>query len=142
MPEVDFYVVSDRSQARLLEIACRVTEKAWSRGLRVYVLAVDEEQAARADEMLWTFRAESFVPHERWTGSAPPGAPVLVGATGQPAPPPEVLVNLGAPIPAWFRDCARVAEVVGGEAGARAEARQRYRAYREAGLAPRSHEVA
>lgn len=141
MPEVDFYVLSEPGDAGVLRAACQVTEKGWAQGLRVYVLARDDEEAARFDELLWTLRADSFVPHERWNGSGMPTARVSVGALDSPPDTPDLLVNLGAPVPAWFRDCRRIAEFVGAEAQPKEAGRRRYREYRDAGAQLRMHEV-
>lgn len=141
MPEVDFYVLSEAGEAGVLRAACRVTEKGWAQGLRVYVLARDDDEAARFDELLWTLRADSFVPHERWDGAGTPIARVTVGALDAPPATPELLVNLGAPVPGWFRDCRRIAEFVGADAPLKEAGRHRYREYREAGAQLRTHEV-
>jgi len=144
MPQVDFYVLADADadDGAARRVACRVVEKAWSQGLTVHVQAQDEQQAARMDETLWTFRQDSFVPHERWDGGDPPGARVTLGTAGGIAPnEPDVLVNLGAAVPGWFAACGRIAEVVGGDPKARAAGRERYRTYRDAGLELRTHQV-
>lgn len=141
MTEVDFYIMSDPEETVLMRVACRLAESAWGDGERVYLLAADDAQAARMDEMLWTFRQDSFVPHERVGGDNPPTARVLVG-TGQAVPERiDMLVNLGAEIPPWYGLCARVAEVVGAKPGEKAAGRKRYRMYRDAGAELRTHEV-
>ncbi len=142
MPQVDFYVLGEPGETALLRVACRVAEKAWEQGLSVYMLTRDEEAAARLDELLWTFRQEGFLPHERWPSTDGTVAPVLVGTAAEPPHVPDLLVNLGAPVPDWYRGCRRVAEVVGGDAELKAAGRGRYRAYRDAGADLRTHEVA
>jgi DNA polymerase-3 subunit chi len=141
MPEVDFYILSDAEQAGLLRAACRVVEKAWSQGLRVHVLAADDEQASCMDEMLWTFRQDSFVPHERWRADEPPDAQVLIATPACVAQDADVLVNLGAAVPSWYRQCGRIAELVAADPVHKASGRERYRMYRDAGEELRTHEV-
>jgi DNA polymerase IIIc chi subunit len=141
VPEVDFYVLGEPGDAGVLRVACRVTEKAWSQGLTVFVLARSAEQAAAFDDLLWTWRQDSFVPHERWDGAGTAGARVTIGATASPPRIPDLLVNLGAAVPAWFRECTRIAEVVGADDGPKADGRRRYREYRSAGVELRTHEV-
>lgn len=68
MTEVDFYVLDATDEDAVLRTACRVAQKAWEQGLRVYILADTDEDAARIDDLLWTFQQDSFVPHERWHG--------------------------------------------------------------------------
>lgn len=141
MPEVDFYVLSEPGDAAVLRAACGVTEKGWAQGLRIYVLARDDEQASRFDELLWTMHADSFVPHERWNGAGAPTARVSVGVLDSPPATPDLLVNLGASVPSWFGDCRRIAEFVGAEAQPKEAGRRRYREYRDAGAQLRTHEV-
>ena len=62
MPQVDFYVTDAAGDARL-QLACRVTEKAYLAGLRVLVWWRAEGELGRFDELLWTFADRSFVPH-------------------------------------------------------------------------------
>jgi DNA polymerase-3 subunit chi len=141
MPEVDFYILREAGDAAMLRIACRITEKAWLAGHRIHVLTRDEDQTARMDDLLWTFRQESFLAHERWDGRGDPGARVTLGCASDLEPVPEILVNLGADVPDWFRSCARVAEIVAGDAPCKAAGRRRYREYREAQAPLRTHEV-
>lgn len=163
MTEVDFYIVGAMGDEPVLRTACRITHKAWSQGLRVYVLSSSEDEAARIDNLLWTFAQDSFVAHERWHGAgdsvsplliatqpttqsvakSPPGmmARVLIGTSAQPPILPELLVNLGADLPSWSAQCGRVAEIVGADPEHKADGRRRYRAYREQGVSPRTHEV-
>ena len=54
---------------------------------------------------------------------------------------PDVLINLGAPTPAWHDRCTRIAEVVGADPERKDLGRRKYRAYREAGHELRTHEV-
>ena len=141
MAQVDFYVLGEPGDDSMLRVACRLTEKAWQQGMSVFVLADDERMAERMDDALWTFRQEGFVPHERWTGTGAPGAPVLIACDTDAPALPDVLVNLGATPPDWHGQCQRVAEVVGGDPERKASGRKRYREYRDAGFELRTHEV-
>ena len=62
MTKVDFYLLGEGADSRE-RIACRLAEKAWRLGNRVYVLAPDQAAAQALDELLWTFSQGSFVPH-------------------------------------------------------------------------------
>ncbi len=162
MTEVDFYIIDAMGDEPIARTACRITHKAWSQGLRVYVLSRSESEAARVDDLLWTFAQDSFIAHERWhdgesadplrtaaqptsqsVAKSPPStlARVLIGTSAQPPSVPELLVNLGADSPSWSTQCARVADIVGADPEHKAEGRRRYRAYREQGVSPRTHEV-
>ncbi len=142
MTRVDFYILAAGSGQEAAErTACRIAEKAFRQGHQVYLHVADGDAAERLDELLWTFRAGSFVPHARWPlpegGEAPP---VLIGADEPPAG-PDVLVNLAPEVPGFFSRFLRVAEIVGGDEASRARARERYRWYRERGYPLHTHEL-
>jgi DNA polymerase-3 subunit chi len=53
----------------------------------------------------------------------------------------EVLVNLGSTLPQFFTRFRRLVEVVGDDPEDRAQARQRYRYYKDRGYPLATHEV-
>jgi DNA polymerase-3 subunit chi len=141
MTRVDFYLLNDPGdRARDLAV-CRLTQKAFGLGHRVYILSGDPSTAGRLDELLWTFSPGSFVPHELHSGSDPATAcPVLIG----PAPPAgfdDVLISLAREVPECFHQFSRVAEVVEGDETAKAGARDRFRFYRDRGCEPQTHNL-
>ena len=142
MTRVDFYILSDDTLQACPRCACRLAEKAYLRGLRVYVHTDSPAQTALVDELLWSFRAGSFVPHEalpRENGAEPP--PVLVGHQEAPDSHGDVLINLSPDVPAFFSRFTRVAELVDAEPERRRQGRERYRFYRERGYELTSHEI-
>lgn len=140
MTRVDFYVLIDSaSQGREL-FACRLIEKAYKQGNRVYVHVADSNQERAMDDLLWTFSQGSFVPHGTQSSSAM-NSPVRIGH-GPPGPDAgEVLVNLATGIPAFYERFARVAEFVEPVEPQRSLARERFRHYRDHGCQVASHEV-
>jgi DNA polymerase-3 subunit chi len=133
MTRVDFYILPGADPRAREATACRITEKAWRLGHRVYLLTDSEEQARRLDDLLWTFKQGSFVPHEIHPG-ADAEAPVLVGHGAPPEGMSDVLVNLATEVPAGFERFARVAEFVDEDAAVKQAGRVRFRQYREAGI--------
>lgn len=140
-PRVDFYIVGDPSPGAAAVTACRLAEKAWQMGHRVYVNAASAEAAARLDDALWTFRQDSFVPHGRHPEDADRDLPVLVGHGVDPRGFGEVLVNLSAEVPGFHVHFARIAEVVAADPEARAAGRARFKFYRDQGYALHTHNV-
>lgn len=140
MAQVDFYVVRGGGGGECERVACRVVEKAWQLGHRVYLHAADTAQAQRLDELLWSFRQESFVPHGPAGEADAAQTPVVVGC-GEDATGRDVLVNLAEEIPACAAVFERIAEVVADGAAARAAGRQRYGEYRKRGYDLRHHDV-
>ena len=92
--------------------------------------------------MLWIYKQGGFVGHERIGASADPApAAVLIGP-GEPLPSHrDVLVNLGAEVPAFFDRFERVLEIVAGDAATRAASRGRFKFYRDHGITPESHKL-
>jgi DNA polymerase-3 subunit chi len=76
MPCVEFYEIKG---PRWELVLCRVVEIAYGRGLKVYVWAESEQDARRLDDLLWTFRDDSFLPHGLWQGGPDLDEPVAVG---------------------------------------------------------------
>ena len=76
MTEVHFMEVREK---RLEERACEISERLYARGERVQVAAANKEQARRLDNLLWTFRPDSFVPHRILEGrDDDPDVPVVI----------------------------------------------------------------
>lgn len=132
--KVEFHVLSSGDETERIKKACALAEDAWLKGEKVWLTADDEEQAKYIDQMLWTFRADSFVPHERLNDPARVEAPVLVALQTQLHQlAPGVVINLAAE-PVSACDAAhRVIEVLAASDSAREEGRARYRQYRDAG---------
>ncbi|MGE0582283.1 MAG: DNA polymerase III subunit chi [Steroidobacteraceae bacterium] len=142
MSQVDFYVTDTVADDARLQLACKVTEKAYLAGLRVLVWCQAADELARFDELLWTFADRSFVPHEALAaGDAASAAPVVLTAGIEPADLPDVLVNLDADIPAIALRAPRVLEFIDGEPARRLAGRDRFRRYREQGLEPNTHRI-
>jgi len=124
-------------------MACRLAEKACDQGLRVAVRTSGPAETAEVDELMWTFSDRSFVPHG--VLPADPGfvaaTPVLIASGALPDSHRDVLINLGTDVPQDFASFARVCEIVGGDEAAKRAARERWRGYKSAGVAPESHNL-
>jgi DNA polymerase III subunit chi len=139
MTEVAFHSgVSDK-----LGYTCRLLRKVWRQGLGAVVTG-DSGDMARLDPMLWTFDPAEFIPHARARSGvsiAPELArtPIWLVDAGaaipqSTAPAAQVLVNLGATVIADVARFERVVEIVSTDSADRQAARQRWRAYEQAGL--------
>ena len=144
-PQVDFYVLPGGDSAARLRFACRLVEKAWLKRHRVRVQLDPGGELESFDQLLWTFSDRAFIPHRR-AGSheevrgAAPAPVVLADTDAADAADGDVLVNLAAAQPA-MAGWARIAEVIDADAARRAKGRDRYRAYRERGLEPKTHDM-
>ncbi|WP_418212000.1 DNA polymerase III subunit chi [Aquisalimonas sp. APHAB1-3] len=141
MVQVDFHILdSDDARARLV-YACRLTDKARERGHRVFLRVADDSTAKTLDELLWTFRDRSFIPHAI-DGPGAPDEPVLIGTDDAPSRGEgDLLVNLAnSPVatPGVFQ---RIVEIGDNDPDVRQSARQRFRWYREQGIEPEHRKV-
>lgn len=135
---VDFYLVADTAPRAAKVFACRLAEKAYRLGHRVYIAVDDRSAAEEMDGLLWTFSQSSFVPHcvAGDAGTRKADSPVLIGS-GEPAEETGgVLLSLRSEIPGFHARFERVAEVVGADEDSRAAGRRRYRAWRDQGIDP------
>jgi DNA polymerase-3 subunit chi len=141
MPRVDFYVLDGTEMRARLVYACRLAEKAFLLEQRVSLLSETQADARALDDLLWTFRDRSFVPHELQPADGEPDTPVVIAWPGQNAAHRDLLINLGSAVPAGFGEFARIAEIVDGDGERRRAGRERYRYYLEQGLKPDSHNI-
>jgi len=142
MTRVDFYILPDDDEARRQAYLCRLVDKAYRLGHRVWVHVPDAGRAAALDDRMWTFRQDSFLPHERVAdGNADPACPVIVAGDGEPDDGREMLVNEHAEVPAFFSRFERVAEIINHDAESRRLGRERYAFYRDRGYELHHHEV-
>jgi DNA polymerase-3 subunit chi len=138
---VDFYLPPEGAASDRHTVTCRLTEKAYQLGHRVYIHTATQDEARQLDELLWTFRQGSFVPHGLLAATRDELTPVLIGAEADAGEEHDVLINLTDEVPVFFSRFKRVAEVVDGDAAARAAARSRYRYYRDRGYPLEIHEL-
>ena len=141
MTRVDFYILQQDDERGRPLLACRLADKAFRLGHKVYIHTDSESQTVQLDELLWTFSAGSFVPHAPFSEEALASHPVLIGHDAEPHSHIDVLVNLAAEVPLFFSRFDRVAEIIGGDAEQKHSGRERYRFYRDRGYALETHNV-
>lgn len=135
MSEATFYTHVGDAVAFTL----RLTRRALAAGDRVLIWAVDEEALSQLDYDFWASPPEGFLPHQSWNRSQPyPQDERLVLAAGQlPArfSEPVTVLNLSPALWSEVVDLnSRVLEIVSADLDDLAEARNRFRAYRQQGF--------
>ena len=141
MTRVDFYILPEPGFDRVQRLACRLTEKAWRAGLTVFINTASEFEAQRTDDLLWTYRQDSFVPHGLYKQHTEGRSPVVVGDGTEPHTPLDVLINLARIVPSFFERFDRVIELVGGDEADVQQGRERYRLYRDRGCQLKSYNL-
>ena len=139
---VDFYILAQTNTGNRDLVACRLVEKAYKLGRKVYIHTDSPEQAQRLDDLLWTFRPGSFVPHAQHPASSADGeVAVLIGHDTPPEHDSDVLINLSAAVPAFFSRFERVAELVDQSEEHKSLAREHFRFYRDRGYDLHTHNL-
>jgi DNA polymerase-3 subunit chi len=142
MPEVTFYVLNSESLYDRYLFACKLIEKAYNSGKFCYVLLDSIEQCQRLDDMLWTFRAGSFIPHQIFNNVPPEiTSQVLIGVENAPMNWQKVVFNLSSKLPEMWQQAERVLEILDNNETTKAAGRERYRAYRNAGIKITTHNI-
>ncbi len=150
--QVDFYIISEHSQKDSNQLVCQLCEKALEQNLSIFIYTESAEQAYLLDELLWTYKADSFIAHNNlFAQSIRPSSkqkifqyPVIIGSdlsTEQTVNTPQdnhLLINLSSTnlierYTTITQKFSRIAEVVGKNNNEKAIARDRYRFYREKG---------
>jgi DNA polymerase-3 subunit chi len=139
--QVDFYLLPDESAQNRVRFACRLADKAYRLGNRVFIHTESAEQTRQLDDLLWTFQQNSFVPHAVYTAEQRDLPPVLLSHDAEPDAGSQVLINLDAEVPLFFSRFERVAELVNQDDKVRRQGRSRFSFYRERGYALRTHEI-
>ena len=137
---VDFYI-TQAGNARL-SLACKLAEKAYLAAHQVLIWHTEAAELQTLDEMLWTFRDGSFVPHDIVsTDTAAREAPILLSAGPIPAGDLDLIINLAAGVPDFVAQSKRIIEIIDGDEGRRRAGRARWEAYRKRGVQPASHNL-
>ncbi|MBQ0741798.1 MAG: DNA polymerase III subunit chi [Pseudomonas sp.] len=139
MTRIDFYLLTSSEPQKRLEYACRLAHKAWHKGHQIYLHCTDEEQTQALDELLWSFRADAFLPHARTTEQ--PEAKVVCGCGDDAGDHHDLLINLADESPTFFSQFNRLAEIVIELDPVRVPARERFRFYRERGYPLQTHQL-
>jgi len=141
MPQVDFYILQTPNPLEKERLACKLAEKAWQQNYRVFIYAESSTHAQQLDNLLWTFRQDSFIPHEIYIDSVQSTMPIYIGYGSRIATEMTALINLTDTVPNFFFQYQRIAEIVENTETAKSLGRERYRFYRDKQLELKTHDV-
>ena len=142
MTQVDFYLLQlPTAQDRLL-FACRLANKAFAQGQQIYLHTDNEAQSGELDQLLWTFRPSSFVPHQPVSNSQDNRQQqVLVGHNQAPENHRQLMINLASSVPEFFSRFDRLVEIVVQDTDITANSRINYRFYKDRGYPLDTHDI-
>ncbi len=135
MAEVSFYILPTESPKDRHLFACKLIEKVYRSGCFCYVLTESAEQSQIMDDLLWTFRAGSFIPHQIFSGE-PPGLDnvILIGQASPPENWRKIVFNLSPYCPVLVAETERVLEILDNSELTKEAGRKRYRQYQALGI--------
>jgi DNA polymerase-3 subunit chi len=141
MIRIDFYILNGQTDSDRQVFACRLAEKAYNMGLEVYIHTESERQTEAIHQLLWSFRADSFVPHQSMTDTSPLTSPVLIGHAHKPPRLMNLLINLNAEQPMFFSQFERLAEIIDGDEETKQAGRARFQFYKHRGYELKTHQI-
>jgi DNA polymerase-3 subunit chi len=136
---VGFYVVQNAGEDQRLHVAARLVDKAFGRGHRIYINAVSESQARSLDDLLWSFRPASFLPHG--LQGREHSERIAIGWGQDPGDHNDLLINLQLDVPPFFSRFQRVAEVVTQDDASLTALRQSWKFYKDRGYQLEKHDL-
>lgn len=145
MPQVDFYSLKQSEEQDRLFFTCRLCEKAMNQGLKIYIHTDSDQVAQEMDDLLWSFKPESFIPHaivgidDELVEDE--DVPVFIGCVAEFPGKADLLINLAGDIPDFHGNFTRIAEIVPNSEEAKANLREHWKSYKEKGLELHHHEL-
>ncbi|MES2623737.1 MAG: DNA polymerase III subunit chi [Pseudomonadota bacterium] len=140
MPKVNFYLLKQTDEQARSMLACRLADKLYKQNRRVHVHLSSSETAREFDQLLWSFTADSFLPHRLCTDPEQASAPVVIGWDQHPATCADLL-NLGDTLPPGHARLDTIAEFVVNDEQAKTQSRQLWNTYKQLGYELQLHQL-
>ena len=115
------------------DLAAKLAADQFRQGKRVFIYTNDKNDAHIIDEHLWSFEANSFVPHNLQGEGPANGAPVEIGDS-TPVGNRRILINLAANMPDFINRFNQVFDFVPSDDTLKQAARERYKYLRQMGV--------
>lgn len=141
MPKIEFYVLPNPDQESRMRFLCRFIEKAYKDKRRIYIHCSHQSDAHHLDETLWTYREDSFLPHNLYGEGPEPAPPIQIGFDATPEKHRDLLINVSHEIPTFYTQFARVIQCVSTDPTLQELARDHYRQYRAQGHNITTHKL-
>jgi DNA polymerase-3 subunit chi len=139
---VDFYVLKSATARQRWSFACRLTEKAYLKDLKIVIVSDTLADAQALDELLWTFNDRSFIPHKVCLDEQSVDSATAVHLSVEAAlSAADLLVNLAQRLPPQFERYSRIAEIIDADEERRRLGRERFKAYRDLKLPLETHQI-
>lgn len=144
MTRVDFYIIKDSNPRDENFIACQLTEKAFKQDYIILILGHSHSQLQVLNEMLWTFKDNSFLPHQVLNSFDDVDSDLLnIALSSESAnfPKANLLINLSGQVPNNANQFERIAEIVPAQSSDRNASRARYKQYKAQSFELNTHDI-
>ncbi len=141
MPKIDFYLIPEPNDKERLAFACRLIEKIYKQQRRIYIHVENQVTAHYIDELLWTYREDSFLPHNLYGEGPDPAPPIQIGYDSLPTKHRDILINLSATVPEFYNQFSRILELISSDPAATELGRERYKFYRTQSINITTHKL-
>jgi len=132
MVNLSFYVLSSADERQRSFFCCKLVEKAYRQGFFCYVLTDSDNQSRMLDNLLWTFRPNSFIPHELYLGQLPVTHNcVLIGSLAIPDAWKKLVINFSSQPLNDVTKVERLLEIVDNNPQRKQAGRYRYYHYKQ-----------
>lgn len=140
--EVSFYILNSLSQQERNIFVCKLIEKAYRNKQFCYVHTESQQHSQQLDNLLWTFRAGSFIPHQILENETPKFEnTILIGTQPAPGKWQKTIINLSSKTPDNPTHTGRILEILDSNEDIKLAGRYRYREYQQAGLNITTHKI-
>lgn len=147
MARILFVGVKKGEEQIVLRKVCAKVGEAAGEGRRTALLAASANQAARLDDLLWTFEEASFLPHSVLSQfSSPMDKAIVTAGTGDKVRADQYVNFTSEPILGDLLEGSKGEVVVyefvrEDDEGSKEAARRKWNRYREAGLSPGRQQI-
>lgn len=133
--EIKFYILQVNQMQQAWLFACSCIESFYRKQQHVDIIMNHMNDAERFDQLLWTYRDDSFLPHTIFAQHKESDCPILIlpSAKEKSASSKQVLINLSDDIPEHYQAYQQLIEIVYNEPSQQQHARMRYKKYRDNG---------
>jgi DNA polymerase-3 subunit chi len=137
MTRVEFFFNVEDKLQQLAELG----EKAIAKNVKLMLFTQNKEAASEIQQYLWSL-PQQFLPNHLVSDELATATPIVIDWQGEQLLHDEVLINLQHPQPVFFSRFRRLIEIVGLDEIDKANARIRYKFYRDRGYEIKNYDAA
>lgn len=142
-PSIDFYLLKHTHFDAGLPFVCQLVSQVYQHNCAIKIQCHHQSTQMKLDEMLWTFTADSFIPHEIYNESTKARFWILVGSRLNSLE--NIVIQLNLTLSnqpeTQINNLERVLQIVPNDSNLIHTARQHYRFYRQQQFTINSHHI-